>query len=460
MLPRDRRTCARWEFIWTTDRRLDISHYHYHLGWEALCLGRFSLAQEQMETAVRIAEEAGVPFIHAFCRMGIAEPMIEQGRHREANDILQSVRAVGSAMRSMTIEYQNLWLEAYRRLKQGDRKGALEYLAAHLSVSRRYGILNHACWRASVMAPLYSLALEAGIEVEHVRSLVRKRDLLPDPSFPAPENWPWPYRISVMGAFRVVKDDQPLRLPARTPKKPLELLKALIALGGSEVAEERIADALWPDATGDAAHSAFTTTLQRLRRLLGGERVVTVQEGRVTLDRRFVWVDAWAFEQMLEEALRISDFGVRNGKLPLPAGERAGMRGRSEIRDLRSEMMLRLERALKLYTGHVLSADGDKPWSVSMRERLRSKYLRAVAALGGIHEQAGAYAKAVAVYERGLDVDDLAEEFYQRLMACYQRMGRRSEAVRAYERCRKTLQAALGVQPGSATEALYRSITG
>jgi hypothetical protein len=41
-------------------------------------------------------------------------------------------------------------------------------------------------------------------------------------------------------------------------------------------------------------------------------------------------------------------------------------------------------------------------------------------------------------------VDDLAEAFYQRLMIAYQHLERRAEALAAYERCGKTLAAALG----------------
>jgi len=56
-------------------------------------------------------------------------------------------------------------------------------------------------------------------------------------------------------------------------------------------------------------------------------------------------------------------------------------------------------------------------------------------------------------------VDDLAEVFYQRLMVAYEHLDRRAEALAVYERCSKTLAAALGIKPSAATQALYRALT-
>jgi DNA-binding SARP family transcriptional activator len=93
-----------------------------------------------------------------------------------------------------------------------------------------------------------------------------------------------------------------------------------------------------------------------------------------------------------------------------------------------------------------------------MRERLSRKFLRQIGRLGEHWEQAGKWAAAVECYERGLEVDDLAEEFYQRLIACYRRLGRRAEALAVYERCKKNLSALLGVAPSPETESLRQAL--
>ena len=60
----------------------------------------------------------------------------------------------------------------------------------------------------------------------------------------------------------------PVAFSGKAPKKPLELLKILLANGGRSVATGTIVEALWPDARGDAAVDSLTTTLQRLRPIL------------------------------------------------------------------------------------------------------------------------------------------------------------------------------------------------
>jgi two-component SAPR family response regulator len=115
------------------------------------------------------------------------------------------------------------------------------------------------------------------------------------------------------------------------------------------------------------------------------------------------------------------------------------------------------EQAISLYKGPFLAGDASHPWIVSTRERLQGKFLNAVGEVGRRWEIAGEWEKAAACYHGGLDVDDLAEAFYRRLMVCLKRMGRDSEAHAAYQRCRKTFAARLGRNPSSETEAVFRS---
>jgi DNA-binding SARP family transcriptional activator len=48
----------------------------------------------------------------------------------------------------------------------------------------------------------------------------------------------------------------------------------------------------------------------------------------------------------------------------------------------------------------------------------------------------------------------LAEELYQRLIACHLVQGEYAQALNAYRRCRELLSIVLGVQPSARTEAL------
>jgi len=64
----------------------------------------------------------------------------------------------------------------------------------------------------------------------------------------------------------------------------------------------------------------------------------------------------------------------------------------------------------------------------------------------------------VECFQRGLEADDILEEFYQALMLLYLGVNRRTEALSVYTRCKKALFASLGVEPSPKTEAIRKSI--
>jgi two-component SAPR family response regulator len=68
-----------------------------------------------------------------------------------------------------------------------------------------------------------------------------------------------------------------------------------------------------------------------------------------------------------------------------------------------------LEKAIKMYQGHFLSEEEGKPWAASFRERLRSKYLRAVTALGDYWQEQGKASRK-----------DRAKPAIEKAIDCYQ----------------------------------------
>jgi DNA-binding SARP family transcriptional activator len=73
-------------------------------------------------------------------------------------------------------------------------------------------------------------------------------------------------------------------------------------------------------------------------------------------------------------------------------------------------------------------------------------------------EQGGQWQEAGEYYQKGIESDDLAEEFYQRLMTCYLHVGKRTEAIRIYKRCKDRLSAVLGIAPSPKTEAIHQTL--
>lgn len=277
-------------------------------------------------------------------------------------------------------------------------------------------------------------ALEEGIEVPYVQEIIRKRRLIPEKPPLHLENWPWAIKIRTLGRFEFHRDGKPAEYSGKVPKKPLELLKALIALGGHEVREDEICDVLWPEADGDMAHQTFAMTLHRLRQLLGIERSIQLREGCLSLDPSYCWVDVWAFEHFLGQA------------------ETQWKQGH---KDRAAELT---RKAVAMYRGPFLPREMEEPWIVSAQERFRNEFLKSVSRLGLFLQQEGKWEEAIELYQKGIDADAVVEGFYQGLMTCYHLLDQRPEALAAYGRCKKMLSSTFGIEPSTKTQTLYRAL--
>jgi LuxR family maltose regulon positive regulatory protein len=430
-------------------RLFDRFYYHSAVAWCCLMQGDVRQAEAHQERARAMAERTAVPINAAEGHFGMALCARARGSAAKAREYAAEVRRAGRRMGSELVEYEALLLDAALAFDDGKEEPGLRALRAALQSGKDRGFVYFKWWLPSMMTMLFRKALENGIETAHVRDLIMKCRLVPDESALPVEAWPWPVRITTLGGFGLVVDEKPVSFSGKVQKKPLDMLKALIAFGGTSVSEDLIIDALWPDAEGDTARISFKTTLHRLRALLGKEELLLVREGRVSLDKRRCWVDVWAFEKLIER-VEPGDAG---------AGAR-GKAGRSEPSGRHGEIMRHLEKALALYHGHFLSDDDDKPWSVSMRERLKAAFADVIGRRGRRAEEDRDWNSAIAVYERGLTVDDLSEGLYGRLMTCYLARGRKAEALKVYERCRKTLAAAFGIEPSEEIRDLYEKTAG
>lgn len=267
---------------------------------------------------------------------------------------------------------------------------------------------------------------------EMSQELIRRHKLIPPGTA---KDSSYPVKISALGRFEVLLNGKELNSSRKVQRKPLELLKALIAFGGRGVAEEQLTDALWPEAEGDAAHKSHEITLIRLRRLIGNEKAVRFQNRQVTLDPQYCWVDAWAFEQFA---------GEFDAAIVLP--------------QLKDSALALAEKAISLYLGEFLPADTGQSWLRPMREHLRVRFINLIVKVGRQYDQAGQWEKAIECFQQGINTDHPVEEFYQRLMVCYQQLGQEAEALATYNRCCSMLSDTLGIPPSSRTEEIYKTL--
>jgi len=315
---------------------------------------------------------------------------------------------------------------------------AAAVLADTLELARSQGIVNFFGWRDAEMSRIAMAALEKGIHTELVNRLVRERGLRPPALVASLDAWPWRLRICTLGRFALFRDDAPLILGGKGQRKPIRLLQTLLALGGSGVSTEQLGEALWPDTDSDATRRAFDTTLHRLRRLLDVDGVLIVENGRLSVDPQLAWVDVWALDALVSETscrLRDADADAEATSL--------------------TELLGRIQR---LYSGPFLAEDSDELWVLGHRERLQQRVLGLLRDAGMMFENVGAWQDATSCYAWAIQIEPLAELFYQKLITALNAQGCKAEALLTYERCREVMISNLGVAPSPKTIALHRRV--
>jgi DNA-binding SARP family transcriptional activator len=404
-----------------------VALYYQHLARVHLMHDEVAPAFEAASHALRAArvaacvsgERRSYQVMQALALLANGEPARAIA---EIESTLQSVSGRPRAILACTAGFAEAW-----RARVADAADYRERLqrAIRQAEELNWPLFLNSLPRIAAQIAADALRFEIGGELVH--RAIALRGLAPPAD--ADDRWPWPVRIHTLGRFAVLIDGQPLSFAGKAQRKPLEILKSVVALGGRDVDVGQVIDRLWPELEGDAGRNAFDTALHRLRKLLRHDDVIATRDRRLDIDTTRVWIDCRAFELVCAQ---VDEAGT-------PAGR---------------ELAARL---LRLYAGHFLAGD-DAAWLLGMRERLRSKLLRALSTLGERLERQGDRDEAIVLYRRAVEVDPLVEEFHRRLMLCYRAQNRIAEALDAYRHCRDLISITLGVEPSSATQAVYRSL--
>ncbi|HVO47633.1 MAG TPA: BTAD domain-containing putative transcriptional regulator [Steroidobacteraceae bacterium] len=325
------------------------------------------------------------------------------------------------------LEAQLLLVHAYSELRDGQRARARGLIESAVSMDRDTDLFALRLV-PDVLPSVFNFALREGIGVAKIKAWIAHYQIAP--AGEAPEGWPWPVRLYLLGGLRVICRDQPLQFKRKAPQKPLELLVLLSAAGAGGLTTRLIADRLWPDLEADAAAVNVDTNVYRLRKLLGIDDAVVSTQGHVALNTMRCWVDAWSFERLASQCVHAS-----------------------------GEAMVEMAReALDLYKGPLLNQEGDQSWALAFREQLARRMIQLTELAGGFLEESGDINSAIELYQRSLALENLAEPIYRRLIACLKNSGETAEALKVFRRCRELLSVVLGVQPSKETQALVETL--
>jgi hypothetical protein len=346
----------------------------------ALRAGDDAGAEGTAAEAVELARRTGYPAARVVGELVRSRALARARRDEAAWAALGAVRACVAGLATGCFEHVLALVEAERHVRGGDEHAADEAMARALASARAGTAHARYFFSGEDLARVVAEALRRGLEVERARELIRARRLCPPPG--AGAEWPRDLNVRALGGFDVTRGGLPLDGGPRAPRRPLALLRALVALGGRDVPEERLAEALWPDSEGDAAHHALETALYRLRRLVGQGAVV--QQGRrLSISAERCWVDALELEARLVASL--AALQARRGAAAPSAAEAA--------------------RIVDLYAGPLLAGD-EAPWAEEAREALRCKltrWLRALEALPGDPAEAARLRAELAARDAALE---------------------------------------------------------
>jgi DNA-binding SARP family transcriptional activator/pimeloyl-ACP methyl ester carboxylesterase len=233
--------------------------------------------------------------------------------------------------------------------------------------------------------------------------------------------------IRLFGGFLVqLGSSRPLAIRR---KKAQALLAYLARHPGPACSRDSLAGLLWSGTTDEHARHNLRQTLFALRQSIAPDPFVVDGE-LVGLQASMAHVDVSAFER-----------GVAQG-----------------TRDA-------LREATSLYRGELLEGlrIDEAPfddWLAAERQRLREMALTALEKLLAMDLEAGALEQAAGTALRLLALDPLRESVHRTLMDLYVRQGRRTAALRQYQRCAEVLRRELGVAPEAATTRRFHELRG
>jgi ATP/maltotriose-dependent transcriptional regulator MalT/two-component SAPR family response regulator len=378
----------------------------------AMTLGETIMALDAAEKASQMAKKSGFFFTEAMVNIGYGQLLNETDNCDKGGKILEEVLAASENKGSKYAVFGALvYLADHAFTIQNDARG-FDLLRRALLLGKKEGYYNLNWFHPEVVGGLFIRALKASIEVDYVRKFIKKRKLVLNTPPLEVENWPWAVKIVTLDNFSIFKYEKAVRFGRKAPQKPLEMLKLIIAMGGERISEVKIADALWPDADGDNAYQSMKKTLYRLRKLLGNTESITKKRGCLTLDRRYVWTDLWAFEALYEKIMALRINLAKDTGPP------------SWVADC--------QKAMALYQGDFLS---DECWAAELipkREQTLRRFLHIAQALGRCLEASAQWEPAIVMYENMLNREGANERFDERLNYCYNQLGRMDQAQDIY----------------------------
>ncbi len=202
------------------------------------------------------------------------------------------------------------------------------------------------------------------------------------------------------------------------------------------IRKEQLVEALWPK-EAEYVDQTIRSALHYLRKVIGLPCIVS-RAGTYTLDLSTyygenIWYDVTLFRSHAMQAKE------------------------AQQQEFSEKAEEHLQALVGLYRGDYVQSFYSN-WCIPIRDELRKLYMDARQDLARLDWNAGRFEESLAHWQYMLAIDVCSEEAHYGLMRCYARLGKRTLAIRQYQRCAEIMQRELAISPGPALQKLYERL--
>lgn len=236
---------------------------------------------------------------------------------------------------------------------------------------------------------------------------------------------PAKFRLSLLGRFELTGSEGAVELPS---KKLAGLLAYLAYTAPEPQSREKLATLLWGSHFEAQARQNLRQALFRLRRALGADALISGAGEMVSVNPDLVASDVQRFKALIRDGNREA-----------------------------------LAEAVSLYNGWFLAdvtatEEAWTDWVNTERQRLEDLALESIVRLGEVELELGHAERSLELGERASKIDQLSERSHRLVISSLSALGRRSDALKRFDRITDLLKRELGVAPEAATISLAASI--
>jgi DNA-binding SARP family transcriptional activator/tetratricopeptide (TPR) repeat protein len=221
------------------------------------------------------------------------------------------------------------------------------------------------------------------------------------------------------------------------------VLAVLLANHGTVVSADRLIDAVWEDKPPPKALASLRAYVTNLRRILA----VPAEAAPAAKVRLISRAYGYQLTLLADDSVDLHRFEalVKDGRAALIRGDAAGA---FEL----------LSSALMLWRGDPFGEFTHRDFAHVDATRYAALRNTAIEARFDAALQCGDGADMIPEIQAAVAADPTEERLWGHLMVALYRNGRTSDAVRAFDRARTTLDRELGTSPGDGLQTLYRKI--